>query len=43
MRSTYGEISGDYEKYLLSYYDETYIPAKVENAGKASYVERIGT
>ena len=40
VRSTYGETSGDYEKYLLSYYDETYIPAKVENAGKASYVER---
>lgn len=40
VRSTYQSISDNYEKYLLTFYNETYIPDKITNAGKASYVER---
>lgn len=40
VRSAYPYIGKDYEKYLLTFYDKTYIPDKVTNAGKASYVER---
>ena len=40
VRAAYPHIDDNYEKYLLSFYDETYIPDKIENAGKAAYVER---
>ena len=40
VRSAYQHISSTYEKYLLQSYEETYFPPKLENAGKASYVER---
>ena len=40
VRSTYSYIDTSYEDYLLGSYEETYFPAKVEHAGKASYVER---
>ena len=33
-------INKDYETYLHNFYEETYFPAKLENAGKYSYVER---
>ena len=29
-----------YKEYLLELYDDTFMPERVENAGKASYVER---
>ena len=31
-------MSKDYEEYLLSFYDETYIPDNVVDAGRAAYV-----
>ena len=40
VRTAYPYINDNNEKYLLSFYDETYIPDKIENAGKAAYVER---
>lgn len=40
VRSAYAYMSKDYEEYLLSFYDETYIPDNVVDAGRASYVER---
>ncbi len=40
VRSTYQYINKSYEKYLLKFYEETYFPKKLENAGKRSYVER---
>ena len=40
VRAAYPYIDENYEKYLLSFYDETYIPDKVVKAGKAAYVER---
>jgi len=40
VRAAYPYIDDNYEKYLLSFYDETYIPDKIAKAGKASYVER---
>ena len=40
VRSSYQDIDKDYEEYLLKFYEETYFPEKVENAGKYSYVER---
>ncbi|MBR6687911.1 MAG: hypothetical protein IKL77_04070 [Clostridia bacterium] len=40
VRSAYQYISKPYEKYLLGFYEETYFPAKLENAGKYTYVER---
>ena len=40
VRSAYQYISKIYEEYLLEFYEETYFPAKLENAGRASYVER---
>lgn len=39
VRAAYPYID-NYEKYLLSFYDETYIPDKIAKAGKAAYVER---
>lgn len=40
VRATYPCISEDYKKYLLTFYDETYLPDALEKTGKASYVER---
>ncbi len=40
VRSMYQCIDKSYEEYLLKSYEETYFPAKIENAGKYSYVER---
>lgn len=40
VRAEYPYISADYEKYLLTFYDETYMPENIINAGKAIYIER---
>ena len=40
VRAVYPEISERYERYLLTLYDETYMPERIDNAGRASYVER---
>lgn len=40
VRSMYRELSDYYEKYLLESYEETFMPERIENAGRASYVER---
>lgn len=39
-RSHYANISESYKDYLLKSYDDTLMPDRVENAGRASYVER---
>lgn len=39
VRAAYPYIDSAYEAYLLKFYDATYIPDKIENAGKAAYVE----
>ena len=40
VRSHFAYITEHYTNYLLKFYDDTFIPDKVEFAGKASYVER---
>lgn len=40
VRASYQHIDNFYEEYLLQFYEETYFPQKIENAGKYSYVER---
>lgn len=40
VRSAYPRIDKSYKEYILQYYEETYFPPKLENAGKSSYVER---
>lgn len=40
VRSHYPYIDKRYKDYLLERYDDTLLPSRVENAGKASYVER---
>ena len=40
VRSAFQNIDKSYEEYLAKYYEETYYPKKIENAGKYSYVER---
>lgn len=40
VRAEYPYISPDYEKYLLTFYDETYMPENIIHAGKAVYIER---
>ena len=40
VRSAYQHIDKSYEDYLLTFYDKTYFPTKLERAGKCSYVER---
>ena len=40
VRAEYPYISIDYEKYLLTFYDETYMPESIIHAGKAIYIER---
>lgn len=40
VRSSYSNISTQYKAYLLQFYEETYLPQRIVNAGKCSYVER---
>ena len=40
VRAEFPDITDDYEVYLSQFYDETYFPEKIRNAGKAAYVER---
>jgi len=40
VRSAFQHIPDWYEKSLLEHYEETYFPEHIENAGRASYVER---
>ncbi len=40
IRAEFQYINDTYEKYLLANCDRTYYPEKLENAGKAVYVER---
>ena len=40
VRSAFQHIDKFYENYLLNFYEDTYFPPKVKNAGKYSYVER---
>ena len=40
VRSSYPTIDSFYEKYLLDFYEETYFPKGVENAGRCSYIKR---
>ena len=40
VRSAYPYIDKAYEEYLLQFYEETYFPPQIENAGKYSYIER---
>ena len=40
VRAEFPVIDGNYEKYLLEKYENTYFPEKAMGAGKAVYVER---
>ena len=40
VRSAFQHISDWYEDSLLNHYEDTYFPEHMENAGRASYVER---
>ncbi|MBQ6998288.1 MAG: DUF1273 family protein [Clostridia bacterium] len=40
VRSTYQHIDESYKNYLLEYYEHTYFPERLENVGKATYIER---
>lgn len=40
VRAEYQHIKDDYRKYLLTYYEATYFPKNITNAGKAVYIER---
>lgn len=40
VRSAYQHIPDWYEESLLKHYEDTYFPEHMENAGRASYVER---
>lgn len=40
VRAEYPVISEDYKKYLLRFYDDTFFPESILNAGKAIYLER---
>ena len=40
VRSAFQHIPDWYEESLLKHYEETYFPEHMENAGRASYVER---
>jgi len=40
VRAEFPYINDDYKNYLLKSYEDTYYPEKIENAGKAVYVER---
>lgn len=40
VRAEYPHISENYKNYLLNFYDDTYFPDKILNAGRAAYIER---
>ena len=40
VRSSYQFIDKSYEQYLAEFYEETYFPPQIKNAGKCSYIER---
>ena len=40
VRAEYPETDGNYEKYLLSKYEETYYPQRIKGAHRAVYIER---
>ena len=40
VRAEYPFINDDYKEYILKYYDDTYYPERIIDAGKAVYVER---
>lgn len=40
VRAEYPFISNSYKDHLLQFYEDTYFPNKILNAGKASYIER---
>ena len=40
VRSTHQHLEKSYEEYLLKFYETTYCPSKIINAGKSSYVKR---
>lgn len=40
VRAEFPKIDNNYESYLLDFYDYTYYPEEIINAGKAVYVER---
>ncbi len=40
VRAEYPFIDENYKAYILQYYEDTYFPEHMVNAGKASYVER---
>ena len=40
VRAEYPHINEDYKKYLLNFYDDTFLPDKILNAGRAAYIER---
>ena len=40
VRSSYPYIDSAYKNYLYQFYEETYYPDKLKNAGKASYIKR---
>ncbi len=40
VRAEYPFINDDYEEYILKYYDDTYYPERIIDAGKAVYVKR---
>lgn len=40
VRAEFPNIDRSYESYLLEFYDETYFPDQIANAGKAVYLKR---
>ncbi len=40
VRAEYPSINEDYERYLLERYEESYYPERIQNSGRACYVER---
>ena len=40
VRSNFQDINKDYEEYLLNFFEKTYFPYKLKDAGKRSYIER---
>lgn len=40
VRAEFPNIDDDYKKYLLQYYEDTYYPEKILNAGRAVYIKR---
>ena len=40
IRAEYKDIDDEYKNYLLRFYDDTYFPEKIAEAGKAVYIER---